>query len=104
MGRPIDAHTTLPAAIGGGAVGSGVELAQKLATNPAFINCMARVLLQYAMVDAATTVEVPLPPQQAGCATAGVVEWYQTIGGTTFADLVRSTAAAPAFVLRRAAP
>jgi hypothetical protein len=104
VGRPIDAHTTLPAAVGGGAVANGVELAQKLATNPAFINCMARVLLQYAMVDAATTVEVPLPPQQAGCAPAAVGERYQTIGGTTFADLVRSTAATPAFVLRRAAP
>ena len=57
---------TLPAAIGGGAVANGVELAQKLATNPAFTNCMARSLLQYAMVDPATTVEVPLPAAAGG--------------------------------------
>src|SRR5262249_37328428 len=66
MGRAIDAHAMVPGAAGGGPVASGVELAQKLAASPAFINCMARVLLQHAMVDPATTVEVPLPPQQAG--------------------------------------
>ena len=55
-----------PPRLGGGAVANAVELAQKLATSPAFTNCMARTLLQYAMVDPATSVEVPLPPQQAG--------------------------------------
>jgi hypothetical protein len=104
VGRPIDAHTVLPAAIGGDAVANGVEMAQKLATKPAFTNCMARTLLRYAMVDAATDVEVPLPPQQAGCATADVVGRYQSANGKTFTDLVRATAAAPAFALRRAAP
>jgi hypothetical protein len=103
-GRPIDAHTRLPAALGGDAVANGVELAQKLATKPAFTNCMARALLQYAMVDRNTNVEVPLPPQQAGCATADVVQRYHDANGKTFTDLVRATAAAPAFVLRRAAP
>jgi hypothetical protein len=104
LGQAVDAHTTLPAAIGAGAVGNGVELAQKLATSPAFTNCMARTLLQYAMVDANTTVDVPLPPQQAGCATADVVQRYQSGNGKTFTDLVRATAAAPAFALRRGAP
>ena len=104
LGRPIDAHATLPAAIGGDAVANGVELAQKLATSPAFTNCMARTMLQYALVDSAAAVEIPLPPQQAGCATADVVQRYQRAGGKTFTDLVRATAAAPAFVLRRAAP
>ena len=56
------------------------------------------------MVDPATSVEVPLPPQQAGCATADVVQRYQGRSGKTFTDLVRATAATPAFVLRRAAP
>ena len=104
MGRPIDAHTNLPAALGGDAVANGVELAQKLATKPAFTSCMARTLLRYAMVDPNTNVEVPLPPQQAGCATADVVQRYQAADGKTFTDLVRATAAAPAFLLRRAAP
>ena len=104
MGRPIDAHTRLPAALGGDAVANGVELAQKLATKPAFTNCMAGALLQYAMVDRNTNVEVPLPPQQAGCATADVVQRYQGANGKTFTDLVRATAAAPAFALRRSAP
>ena len=103
-GRPIDARTTLPAAVGGGAVANGVELAEKLAVSPAFTNCMARTLLQYAMGDHATSVEVPLPAQQAGCATADVVQRYQGGSGKTFTDLVRATATAPAFVLRRAEP
>ncbi len=103
-GRPVDAHTTLPAAVGGGAVANGVELAQKLAASPAFTNCMANVLLRYAMVDPATSVEVPLPAQQAGCATADVVQRYQSGSGKTFTDLVRATATTPAFGLRRAAP
>jgi len=65
---------------------------------------MANVLLRYAVADPATSVEVPQPPQQAGCATADVVQRYQSAGGKTFADLVRATAAAPAFSLRKAAP
>jgi hypothetical protein len=104
LGRTIDAHATLPAAIGGGTVANGVELAQALATNPAFTSCMANALLRYAMVDPNTAVEAPMPPQQAGCATADVVHRYQIVGGKTFADLVRATTAAPAFGLRRAAP
>jgi len=61
-------------------------------------------VLQYAMLDPATTVEAPLSAQQPGCATADVVQRYQSAGGKTFTDLVRATAAAPAFGLRKAAP
>jgi hypothetical protein len=104
LGQPVDAHTTLPAAIGGDAVANGVELAQALATTPAFTNCMANAVLQYAMVDLEAYVQVPLPPQQAGCATAAIVDRYRNVGSKTFADLVRATTASPAFVLRRAAP
>ena len=104
VGRPIDTHTTLAAALGGDAVANGVELAQALAMKPAFTNCMAKMLLQYALAGDDAAVEVPLPPQQAGCATANVVKNYQNINGKTFADLVRATVATPAFVLRRAAP
>jgi hypothetical protein len=56
------------------------------------------------MVDLNAFVEVPLPPQQPGCATADVVQRYQGRNGKTFSDLVRATTAAPAFVLRTAAP
>ena len=83
---------------------NGVELAEALATKPAFTNCMARAVLQLAMVEVNDYAEVPLPPAQAGCATADVVQRYQSGNGKTFSDLVRATAAAPAFVLRRAAP
>jgi hypothetical protein len=49
-------------------------------------------------------VELPRAPAQAGCAVADVVQRYKDGGGKTFTDLVRATAAAPAFVLRRPAP
>jgi hypothetical protein len=105
LGQPVDAHTALPAVLGGDAVANGVDLAAKLATKPAFTNCMARMLLQYAMADAAVTVEAPFPPAQPGCATVDVVQRYQAAtSGKTFTDLVRATAASPAFLLRRAAP
>jgi len=47
---------------------------------------------------------VPLASQQAGCATADVVQRYQSGNGKTFTDLVRATATTPAFGVRRAAP
>jgi hypothetical protein len=104
MGRPIDAHATLPAFAGGGTVANAVELAQALAARPEFTNCMATAMLQYAMVTYnASPIEVPNPPAQAGCAVADVVQRYQSRGGKTFTDLVRATTAAPGFVLRRAA-
>jgi hypothetical protein len=105
LGQPVDAHTVLPALAGGGTVHNGVELAQAIAASPAFLSCLARALLQYGMTDlGGSYVEVPLPPQQAGCATADLVQRYQSANGKTFTDLVRATAASPAFVLRRAAP
>ena len=105
LGQPVDAHAQLPADLGGYEVANGVELAQALSTKPEFTRCMARALLQYAMVDAATTVEVPLSSaHQSGCATADLVQRYQSAGGSTFSDLVRATVAAPAFGIRRAAP
>jgi hypothetical protein len=99
----IDASTNLPAALGGVRVANGVELAQALAASPAFTNCMAKAVLQYALVDYDTApVEVPLLPREAGCATADVVSRYHGATNKTFTELVRATAATPAFVLRRA--
>jgi hypothetical protein len=103
-GQLIDASAALPAIAGGGTVTDAVEMAQKLAASPAFINCMARAVLQEALVDLSAYVEVPIPPQQAGCATTDLVQRYQSVGGKTFGDLVRATAATPAFVLRKVAP
>ncbi len=104
VGMPtIDASTNLPAAIGGGRVVNAVEMAQKLAASPVFTNCMARAVLQYALVDFDTAqVDLPLFPQTAGCAAADVVSRYSGATGKTFSDLIRATTTTPAFVLRRA--
>jgi len=104
LGQPPDSHATLPDILGGGVAQNAIDLAATLAASPVFTNCLAKVVLQYALVDFSSVVEVQLPPQQAGCAAADVVQRYQSGGGNTFTDLVRATAAAPAFVLRRAAP
>jgi uncharacterized protein DUF1592/uncharacterized protein DUF1588/uncharacterized protein DUF1595 len=100
----IDAHATLPPELGSVMVNNAVELAQVLVNSPTFINCMAASMLQYAMVDLSASVDLLLPPQRAGCATADVVQRFQGASAKTFTDLVQATAAAPAFVLRRAAP
>ncbi len=101
----IDASTNLPAALGGERVTNAVDLAQKLAASPAFTNCMARTMLQYALVDLDTApVELPLLPETAGCASADVASKYNNATSKTFTELVRATTATPAFALRRAVP
>jgi cytochrome c553 len=102
LNMPVDGRTTLPELLGGGEVTSAIDLAEKLAASPAFTNCMATTLLQYALVDFSAPVELPALPKTAGCASADVVARFN--GGTskTFSDLVRATTSTPAFVLRQA--
>ena len=104
LNMDVDGRTAVPAALGGGEMKSGVELAEKLAASPAFTNCMARTVLQYAMVDSNADVELPLLPEKAGCAAAEVVKKYESGGGKSFTDLVRATTASAAFVYRKATP
>ena len=42
QGMPADAHSTLPAELGGGSMTSAIDLAEKLASNPLFTDCMAK--------------------------------------------------------------
>jgi hypothetical protein len=100
-GGPVDGHTTLPASLGGGMVNNAVEVANIVGNSPAFTNCMATTVMQYAMVDYSAPVQLPLPSQP-GCAAADVVAKYNAGGAKTFTALVRAAAAAPSFVLRTA--
>jgi hypothetical protein len=104
QGMTPDARTPLPAALGGGSIDGAVQLAEKLASNPLFTACMARTVLQYAMIDYSAPVELPLPPEKPGCAAADVVARYDAGSAKTFSALVRATTASPAFTLRQAAP
>jgi hypothetical protein len=100
LGKPIDVHATLPAIVGGGTAQSAGELADALAKSDAFTNCMARAMLQYALLDAAP--ELPLPSaQQKGCAAAGVAHALRHSSGQSFTDLTRAVATSPAFVMRQ---
>src|SRR5262249_54130150 len=103
LGQTPDPHATLPDVLGGGTAADAIALANTLAGSPAFTNCMARTVLQYAMVDFSAPVELPIQDRQAGCAAADVGKRYQKSGGGTFTDLVRATTATPAFALRTAA-
>jgi hypothetical protein len=47
---------------------------------------------------------VPLPPTQAGCAAADVVQRYQSGSAKTFTGLLNAVTQSPAFVIRKAAP
>ena len=103
LGKPVNASTTLPPELGGAAVTSAVDLAQKLSTSSALTNCLATSVLQYAMTDYTAPVELPLPTQP-GCAATDVVQRYSGSSNKSFTDLVVAVAASPAFVLRKAAP
>jgi hypothetical protein len=104
LGKPVDGRTTLPPEAGGGQVTNAVELAEKLAASPAFTNCMARTVLQYALVDFTAPVEVPVTGKTAGCAVIDMVDKYKSAGGKTFGDLIRATTATPAFAIRAKTP
>ena len=99
LNKPIDAHTRLPAEVGGAEIGSAVELAEVLSKSDVFTNCMARSALQYAL-DAA--IELPLASRsQAGCAAAGVAHRLRRSDNQSFTDLFEAIATSPTFVLRQ---
>jgi hypothetical protein len=103
LGQPVDGHTTLPAVVGGETVDTAVETAAIMARSDAFTNCMARSMLQYALIDA--IVELPVPAEHTkGCATAGIAHILRKSSGQSFTDLFRAIATSSAFLLRQPAP
>ena len=89
--------------VGGKTVHSAIELADELKSSTVFMNCMAKQMLQYGLVDSTTaTVELPVPAKmQRGCAAAGVANTVQRSKGQSFTDMARAVALSPAFVLRK---
>jgi hypothetical protein len=65
---------------------------------------MATSMLQFAMTELASPVQLPLPPTQSGCAAADVVSKYQSGSSKTFSGLLTAITQSPAFVVRKAAP
>jgi hypothetical protein len=103
IGQPVDAHTTLPAVVGGQTVQNAIDMADALASSDIFTNCLAARMLQYGLFDA--TVELPLPSaQQKGCAAAGIAHALRHSDGQSFSDLVRAVATSPAFLQRQQTP
>jgi Protein of unknown function (DUF1592)/Protein of unknown function (DUF1588)/Protein of unknown function (DUF1595) len=99
FGKPVDGRTKLPAEVGGAEIDTAVELADVLSKSDVFTNCLAKSVLDDALVGA--WVELPLPShQRAGCAAAGVADNLRRSEGRSFTDLFRAAATSPAFVLR----
>ena len=99
LGKPVDGHATLPLEVGGTEVQSAVELADVLSRTDAFTNCMAASALQYALMDAAVELPVPLH-NQAGCAAAGIANDLRKSNDRSFTELFRAVATSPAFGVR----
>ena len=83
----VDAHTMLPAELGGAPVASAIDLAQKLSESPAFTNCMATSVLQYAMTTIDAHVDLPIDPTQSGCAAADVATKFNASSGKSLAEV-----------------
>ena len=99
LGKPVDGRTKLPAEVGGAEIDTAVELADVLSKSDVFTNCLAKSVLDDALVG--VWVELPLPShQQAGCAAAGVADNLRRSEGRLFTDLFRAAATSPSFVLR----
>jgi hypothetical protein len=101
--KPIDGATTLPRDIGGATVRTAVEMAQNLADTPAFTNCLAKSMLQYAMTELSANVALPAAGTATGCAAADVVQKYESGPNKTFTALVAAVTQSPAFVIRKPA-
>jgi len=103
-GHAADAHATLPPELGGAVVNGAVDLAQAMARSPLFVNRLATMMLQYAMVDESAEVEGPTfpgSPPRAACAVNDLLQRYRSRPTQTFAGLIRDVATSPAFALRQ---
>jgi len=104
-GRPIDAHTTLPPALGGVPISGAIELAQALVRSGVFVQGMATDMLRYALID--TVVERPSlsgDPPRAACAVNDIVRRFQSRSARTFSGLLQDVATSPSFGYRRLVP
>ncbi|MEP6653081.1 MAG: DUF1592 domain-containing protein [Myxococcales bacterium] len=97
--RPVEPATTLPATLGGAKVNNAVEFAQVLASNPGWVNCMAKSVMQYALTDVSSA-----PVDVFGCAVADVASRYSNAGSKTFTELVRDVATSKTILMRAKAP
>ncbi|MFO7180945.1 MAG: DUF1592 domain-containing protein, partial [Pseudomonadota bacterium] len=92
QGRPIDASVTLPDAAGGAFVENAVQMAEQFAQSGAFVTCMAKNLIGFALAEGANV-------DTTSCSTRAVVERYAA-GEPTFATLVREVALSETLALR----
>jgi hypothetical protein len=90
--RPIDPSVTLPAAAGGGVSKNAADMAQQLVSSGAFVTCMTRNIMQYAIASG--------PVETDGCAVAVVAKRFNDDKEQTFTDLVREIAVSRSLAVR----
>jgi hypothetical protein len=92
-GNPIDPAVTLPAEVGGVAVGNAVELGA--AVSERFVACMTKSFFDYALAEGSVKLD--------GCEVGAVLEAQDASGDRSFSELVRRVALSRALAVRGAA-
>jgi uncharacterized protein DUF1592/uncharacterized protein DUF1588/uncharacterized protein DUF1595 len=105
-GRLTDGHATLPPELGGVTVDGAVGLAQVLASSPAFVQRLAKAVLEYALLPDIPPERPSLPGEapRAACAVNDVVTRFQSRPTRTFSGLLADVASSPAFAYRHQSP
>jgi hypothetical protein len=93
MNRAIDASAALPPVAGGACVKNAPELADAVAKSGAFVNCLAKNVLAYALAEVSDGVATE------SCAIKAVVDRFNASDGT-FTSLVRELAVSQALSVR----
>jgi hypothetical protein len=93
MGRPIDPSTTLPPLAGSAVVHSGVEMAKALASSGAFVSCMTKNVIQYALADPVVAASLQ------SCSTSDIAQAAKA-GGGSFTSMVTEIAASQTLTVR----
>jgi hypothetical protein len=108
---PVDPHTTLPEALGGGNINGAIDLANALAKSDLYPACMAKRVLETALAELSAFVEFPTPADlstgdepPAGCAVRALADKLASTGGKTLSDVVRAVVVSPTFLLRNIDP
>lgn len=93
-GRPVNTALTLPPGAGSLAVTDAVDMATKLASGNAFVSCVAKNMINWALMEGSS-----LTP--GSCAAQGVVAAFNA-GDKSFSKLLSEVAASDAFMNRNA--
>ncbi len=94
---PVDAHSFLPPALGGGPVANAVDMAHQLAQSGAFSTCMTKSVMQYALSTVLSPVDI------GSCAVANVHSAFEGSSNLSFSSMVHQIAVSKTLAYRNPA-